>query len=147
MLRGNLPAKLDPKGRLKIPAAFLKIIEENYGTRLFVTSLNGDCVRIYPLPVWEEIEEKIAAPPTMTPEKVKFMDLTNFWGQEAEFDDQGRVLIHMRLREAAQVDGEVAVMGRIRYLEIWPDATFRAQKIDGQSFTPADMEALAKLGI
>ena len=42
MLRGNLPAKLDPKGRLKIPSSFRKIIEENFGNRLFVTSLNGD---------------------------------------------------------------------------------------------------------
>ena len=147
MLRGNLPAKLDPKGRLKIPSSFRKIIEENFGNRLFVTSLNGDCVRIYPFPVWEEIEEKLSAPPTMKPEKVKFMDLTNYWGQEAEIDDQGRVLIHMHLREAAKIEGDVAVMGRIRYLEVWRDATFREQKIDGQSFTASDMEALATLGI
>src|SRR5262249_51110715 len=108
MLRGNLPAKIDPKGRLKIPASFRKIIDESFGSRVFVTSLNGDCVRIYPFPVWEEIEEKLAAPPTMKPEKIKFLDLTNYWGQEAELDDQGRVLIHQHLREAAKIDGDVA---------------------------------------
>jgi MraZ protein len=147
MLRGNLPAKLDPKGRLKIPSTFRKIIEENFGNRLFVTSLNGDCVRIYPFPVWEEIEEKLAAPPTMKPEKIKFMDMTNYWGQEAEMDDQGRVLIHLHLREAAGMEGDVAVMGRIKYLEVWQDAAFRAQKIEGRSFDEHDLEALASLGI
>jgi MraZ protein len=147
MLRGNIPAKLDPKGRLKIPSNFLKLIEDNFGSRLFVTSLDGHCVRIYPLPVWEEIEEKLAAPPTTQKAKLKFMDLTNFYGQEAEIDDQGRVLIHMRLREAAKIDGDLYVMGHIRYLEIWPDATFRAEKIDGQSLTPEDLDELAELGI
>ena len=97
--------------------------------------------------MWEEIEEKLSAPPTMKPEKVKFMDLTNYWGQEAEIDDQGRILIHLHLREAAKIDGDVAVMGRIRYLEVWQDTTFRAQKIEGRSFTDSDMEALAALGI
>lgn len=147
MLRGNLPAKIDPKGRLKIPASFRKIIDESFGNRLFVTSLNGDCVRIYPFPIWEEIEEKLSTPPTMKPEKIKFLDMTNYWGQEAEIDDQGRVLIHQHLREAAKIDGDVAVMGRIKYLEIWNDGTFRKEKIEGRTFTEADLEGLAAMGI
>ena len=147
MFRGNLPATVDPKGRLKIPTAFRKGIEENFGRRLFVTSLNGDCVRIYPFPVWEEIENKIAASSMMKPEKLKFMDFTNYWGRDTELDDQGRVLIHQHLRESAQIEGEVAVMGRIKYLEIWQDAIFRKERIIGQKFTTEDLEALSALGI
>ena len=147
MLRGNLPAKMDPKGRLKVPASFRKLIDENYGNRVFITSLNGDCVRIYPFPVWEEIEEQFSAPPTMNPVKMKFMDMTNYWGQEAEVDGQGRVLIHQHLRSAAKINAEVAVMGRITYLEIWDHATFRQEKIDGKSFSDSDLEVLAQLGI
>lgn len=115
--------------------------------RFFVTSLNGDCVRIYPFSEWEEIEAILAAPPRMKPEKLKFMEMTNYWGREAEMDDQGRILIHQNLREAAQMAGEVAVMGRIKYLEVWQDAIFKKLKIEEQRFSADDLEALAALGI
>lgn len=146
MLRGNLPAKVDAKGRLKIPASFRKAIEENFGTRLFVTSISGESVKIYPLPVWEEIEERLAAPPTMKPEKVKFLERANYWGQEAEMDRQGRVLIHQRLRERAKINGDVAVMGNIRYLEVWNHDDF-VRRMESAPFTDQDAEALSSLGI
>ena len=56
MLRGNSPAKIDDKGRLKIPNAFRSLIEQKHGAEVFVTSLTGEYVRIYPMPVWAEIE-------------------------------------------------------------------------------------------
>ncbi len=122
-------------------------MEETFGRRLFVTSLNGDCVRIYPFPVWEDIENKLAAHSMSKPEKLKFMDLTNYWGRDTELDDQGRVLIQPHLRQSARIEGEVAVMGRIKYLEIWQDAIFRKEKIEGQKFTNEDFESLAAMGI
>jgi MraZ protein len=54
MLRGNYPAKVDEKGRLKIPVAFLETLKE-FGERFYITSENGDYVRIYPMKVWSEI--------------------------------------------------------------------------------------------
>ncbi len=146
MLRGNLPAKVDAKGRLKIPASFRKAIEENFGTRLFITSISGESVKIYPLPVWEEIEERLAAPPTMKPEKVKFLERANYWGQEAEMDRQGRVLIHQRLRERAKINGDVAVMGNIRHIEVWNHDVFVRRRASAP-FTDDDAEALSNLGI
>ena len=59
MLRGNYPAKVDDKGRVKIPAAFLESLRE-YGNKFYVTSENGDYVKIYPMKVWSGIEEKLA---------------------------------------------------------------------------------------
>ena len=59
MLRGNIPAKVDEKGRLKIPAAFLEKLKE-HGERFYVTSEEGDHARIYPMKFWEQIEEKLA---------------------------------------------------------------------------------------
>ena len=57
MLRGNLYTKIDDKGRLKIPTAFRALIAEKYGEALNVTSVTGESVRIYPMPVWVRIEE------------------------------------------------------------------------------------------
>ena len=56
MLRGNALAKVDDKGRLKLPSSFRSTIEPKYGSEFFVTSLRGDSVRIYPMQVWQEIE-------------------------------------------------------------------------------------------
>ena len=55
MLRGNYPATVDGKGRLKIPASFKAYLDENYGADFYVTSLRGESVRVYPLPKWREI--------------------------------------------------------------------------------------------
>ena len=102
MLRGNFSAKIDDKGRLKIPTGFRGPIEEKYGAALFVTSLTGESVRIYPMSVWIGIEEKLARIPSTHPARNKFFDRVNFYGQPAELDKQGRVSVHTRLREAAK---------------------------------------------
>ena len=142
MLRGNLPAKVDNKGRIKIPASFRKLIEEAYGDKVFITSLNGQCARIYPLAVWEELEAKIGSPPLMRPEKIKFLERANYWGQETIMDNQGRVLIHQRLREVAQIQGEVAVLGNVNYLEVWNHAELRT-RMESNPFTDEDAARLA----
>ncbi len=100
MLRGNIPAKVDEKGRLKIPAAFLEKLKE-HGERFYVTSEEGDHARIYPMKFWGEIEEKLAKVSSYNKAKQKFLTRTNYYGQVVEIDGQGRVLIPAVLREAA----------------------------------------------
>ena len=111
MLRGNAPAKIDDRGRLKVPSAFRAVIQQEHGRELFVTSLTGESVRIYPMPVWLEIEGRLAQMPSTHPARMKFLDRVNFFGQVAELDPQGRVLIQPRLRDSAQMTGEVDVLG------------------------------------
>ncbi len=94
MLRGNYTARIDVKGRLKVPTPFRRLIEEKHGTEFYITSLAGDNVRIYPLPEWESIEQRLSLLPTMDPARRKFLDRTNYYGQQATIDGQGRLLIH-----------------------------------------------------
>ena len=77
MLRGNHAAKIDDKGRLKIPNAFRALIEKHHGTELFVTSLTGEYVRLYPMPVWLAHEEKLARMPSTHPARLKYLDRVN----------------------------------------------------------------------
>ena len=114
VLRGNYAAKIDDKGRLKIPNAFRAVIEKQHGTELFVTSLTGESVTVYPMPVWLALEEKLARVPSTHPARLKYFDRVNYYGQVAEIDTQGRVVIHPRLREAAGMSGEVDVFGAVR---------------------------------
>ncbi len=145
MLRGNYPAKVDDKGRVKIPVAFLDTLKE-YGERFYVTSENGDYVRIYPMKVWNEIEEKLARLSSHNRTKQKFLTRTNYFGQVVEMDGQGRVLIPTVLREAAQMKGDVDVMGHLTYLEVWNHARF-LENLNKNQITTEDEKTLDELGI
>ena len=146
MLRGNFPTKLDTQGRIKIPTAHRKLILEQYGPELYVTSLTGENLLIYPMSEWEAIETKLLEPPKMLPEKVKFLRHTNYYGQLSTMDSQGRVLIQTHLREAAEIDGEVAVMGYLTYLQVWNLKRFQ-KLLKSAPYTDKDATALAELGI
>jgi MraZ protein len=146
VLRGNAPAKIDDKGRLKVPNGFRARIQEAYGRDLFVTSLSGDSVRIYPMPVWQAIEQKLAAMPSTHPARKKFLDRVNYFGQVADIDVQGRVLIPSRLRDSASMVGEVDVFGQYDFLEVWNHERFLA-KLQGEPFTDDDARALSEFGI
>lgn len=146
VFRGNFPAKVDAQGRLKIPTAHRKILEEAYDTELFVTSVTGQNALIYPLAEWEQIEAKLLEPPKMRPAKVKFLRNTAYFGQVSSIDKQGRVLVQPHLREAASINGEVAVIGYLNYLEVWNRARF-LELLDSDPYTDEDAGALADLGI
>lgn len=145
MLRGNFPASVDEKGRLKVPAAFLEKLRE-FGEQFYVTSENGDYVRIYPMKVWSEIEERLARLSSHNRTKQKFLTRANYFGQVVEMDRQGRILVPTILREAAQMKGEVDVLGYLNYLEVWNHARF-LENLNRSPITPEDEKTLDELGI
>lgn len=146
MLRGNYPATVDAKGRLKIPTAFKAFLDENYGQDYYVTSIDGLSVRIYPFPVWREIEDKLAALPSMNKSKKKFLDRVNYWGHSVRLDALGRLLIPSQLRESAATRGEVAVIGYLNYLDVWDIHRFR-EHMEQSPLTEQDEQTLSDLGI
>lgn len=146
MLRGNYSAKIDDKGRLKIPNAFRALVEEQHGNSLFVTSVTGESVRIYPMPVWLGVEERLRRMPSTHPARLKFLDRVNYFGQLGEFDAQGRVSLPARLRATAGMNGDVDVLGQVDYLDVWNHDRLLA-KFDRDPFTDDDAKALAEYGI
>ena len=146
MLRGSYPARIDDKGRLKIPNAFRAFVEEQHGAGLYVTSLSGESVRVYSMPAWRALEERLAKMPSTHPSRLKFLDRVNYYGQVTEFDVQGRVLIPARLRDAAGMTGDVDVLGLVEYLDVWNHERFLA-KLQREPFTDDDARALAEFGI
>ena len=146
MFRGNTPARIDDKGRLKVPNAFRSLLEGKYGRELFLTSVSGEFVRIYPMPVWLEIEQKLGAMASTHPSKGRFLDRINYFGQAGELDAQGRILIPTRLREAATMTGEVDVLGQITWIDVWNHDRFIA-KMQREPYTDDDARALSEFGI
>lgn len=144
-LRGNCPAKVDEKGRLKIPAVFLEELKE-YGTSFYITSPTGESARIYPMKIWSEIEDKLAKLPTTNKSKRKFLLRTSYFGQVAELDAQGRVLLPPVLREEAQTKGDVDVLGALDHLVVINHARALDQ-MKNEPYTDEDDKALGDLGI
>lgn len=145
MLRGNIPAKVDEKGRLKIPAAFLEELR-GFGDQFYVTSETGETARIYPMKVWEEIEAKLSRLSSHNRTKEKFLTWTNYYGQAVEIDGQGRILIPPVLREAALMKGEVDVNGSLTYLEV-RNHSRSLENLKKSQLTDDDWKTLDDLGI
>jgi MraZ protein len=146
LLRGNHPAKVDDKGRLKIPNGFLQLLLGKYGPDVFVTSVTGESVRVYPMEVWIELERKWQKMPDSHPTKDRLLLRVNFFGQPAAFDKQGRLIIPALLRDQAQMAGEVAVLGRANFLEIWNRARL-LEKLKNEPFTEEDGRVTASFDI
>ena len=146
MFRGNHPTRVDEKGRLKIPAEFKRVIDEKYGQQFYITSLDGKVAQLYPFEEWERIEQKLAGLSSFNPTKKKFLDRTNYYGQQVEMDGQGRLLLPQLLREAGQIKGEVAVLGNLTYLVVRNLELFK-REIETEKFTPEDEKTLDELGI
>jgi MraZ protein len=144
-LRGNCPARVDEKGRLKIPAVFLDGLKE-YGSQFYITSPTGETARVYPMKVWSEIEDKLAKLPTTNKAKRKFLMRTSYYGQTVGMDAQGRVLLPAVLREAAQTKGDVDVFGALNYLEVM-NHTRVLDQMKNDPYTDDDDKVLGDLGI
>jgi MraZ protein len=146
MLRGSSLAKLDEKGRLKLPASFRALLEPKFGSDYFITSLRGDSVRIYPMDVWLRIEERLARASSLNPSVMRFKNAVNYFGQTSPMDAQGRILVHSLLRERTDVRGEVVVIGQQDFLEVWNRVVFE-KRLHADPLTDTDLGVLSDLGI
>src|ERR1700689_4042593 len=124
MFRGNIPAKVDEKGRLKLPSAFKQLLDAANISQFYITSTDGTSAEIWPLPEWEKRELLLAESSSMDDAVAKYLSLTSYYGLQVEMDNQARVLLPQILRSAAKLDAEVVVMGKINYLEVHNLAKF-----------------------
>jgi MraZ protein len=146
MLRGSAPTKIDDKGRLKVPSAFSKVLEASWGREVFVTSLRDDYALLYPLPAWEELELKLRALPSALESAVRFRRRVNYYGQQTQLDNQGRLVLPQNLREVAGLDGDAVVFGSIDHLEIWNRERFE-RSLRESPLSEGDFIELAEKGI
>ena len=146
MFRGNHPTRVDEKGRLKLPADFRGQLEGGPDAKqvFYITSKDGERAELWPIKAWEEIEAVLAKVPSTNPAKRKFLDVTNYYGQMAEMDSQGRLLLPQILRDKAGLTAEVLVYGAQKFLEVLSRPTVEAQP---QALSADDMAGLSELGI
>src|SRR6476469_2203132 len=116
---GHAPARIDEKGRLKIPANFRKIIEDRYGPDCFITSTDGERALVYPMSVWFDFQNRLAKVPSTSVPKMKMLERVNYFGQVSSIDTHGRVLVPAVLRDVAGIVDDVVVIGNQDHLIVW----------------------------
>jgi MraZ protein len=144
MFRGNHPAKVDEKGRLKLPSAFKQLVDAANVTQFYVTSTDGKSAEIWPLPEWEKREEKLAESSDMDDAVKKYLNLTSYYGQQVEMDNQARILLPQILRNSAQLDAEVTVFGMRVYVEVHNREIFE-RNMAANAMTADDRKAMAEI--
>ena len=118
MFRGNHQTRVDDKFRLKVPAEFKRRVDDIYGPLFYITSLDGKSARLYPMKEWEAIEAKLVQLEPMDEDREVFQKVTSFYGQMAELDSQGRLLLPQVLRQSAGLTSDVNVLGMLTYLDV-----------------------------
>jgi MraZ protein len=120
MFRGTQDAKVDEKGRLKVPADFMKVAaDKSYGPKYFITSRDGRTTEIWPMQEWEIEEAKKAALPEEHPAKITWMRFVNYFGGDVEIDKQDRLMLSKKVRETFSLaNKEVVVTGQQRFLMV-----------------------------
>ena len=143
---GHAPARIDEKGRLKIPANFRKIIEDRYGPDCFITSTDGERALVYPMSVWFDFQNRLAKVPSTSVPKMKILERVNYFGQVSSIDAQGRVLVPAVLREVAGIADDVVVIGNQDHLIVWNEEKIQ-KRLKSAPLTNDDMKELELHGV
>jgi MraZ protein len=116
---------LDGKGRITVPARWRDMLMESVAGQLVVAKHADGCLALYPLPVWEGLEQTLLELPSEDDAWRRF-----FIGSatEVEIDSASRVLIPPELRSWAGLEREVKFMGVGTYFELWDLARHEARE-------------------
>jgi MraZ protein len=122
VFKGTYRHKIDPKGRLPVPAAFRRLLAEGGTDRLVVTLLD-QCLAAYPPPEWSRLETQLAALPAFSRPVKTLSRLLTSRAADCDLDVQGRILLPPALRQAAHLGREAVLVGVLNRIEVWaPEA-------------------------
>ncbi len=120
MFRGASQIALDAKGRMAIPVRYRERLASRSDGHL-VATVDRECLLIYPLPDWEEFEEKLMAVPNINPVARRFQRIKMGYAKDLQMDAQGRVLLPKELREVAELDKRAVLLGQGNKFELWDE--------------------------
>ena len=128
MFRGANKLTLDAKGRMVMPTRYRERLQERCGGKLVVTVDKDQCLLIYPLPDWEEIERKLMRLPTLNPHARSLQRLMVGHATDLELDGHGRVLLPPKLREFGLLTRDAMLIGQGSRFELWDEARWNERQ-------------------
>jgi MraZ protein len=124
---GSNNVTMDTKGRLAIPAKIRDALADSCGGRIVITAHTEDrCLLVYPEQEWAELQEKIAALPNMNAKARRIQRLVLGYATPLELDSNGRVLLPQTLRDYAQLEKKLILVGQNNKLELWSEALWNS---------------------
>lgn len=150
IFRGINNLALDTKGRMAMPARYRERLMDTCGGRLVVTVDRDRCLLVYPLHEWEIIESQLVNLPSLNKQARLLQRLLIGHATEMELDSQGRILIPPMLRDYAQLDKKIVLIGQGKKFEIWDEQSWNDNQ-DGwltdmnsdDSDMPSSLESLS----
>lgn len=146
MFQGAAALSLDAKGRLAIPARHRDALAKLAGSTLVLTAHPHRCLLIYPAPAWDPIRDKVLAGSSLEQHSALLKRLLVGFARDEEMDSAGRVLIAPELRNFAQLEKQVHLVGQGDHFELWSDAGWQKQQEAifalGAELLPAGWETL-----
>lgn len=149
MFRGINPISLDNKGRMAMPAKYRDRLRDCCAGQLVITIDRDHCLLVYPLPEWEEVEQKLVRLSSTNKQARGLKRLLLGHADECEMDAQGRILLPAPLREYARLDKRVVLVGQGNKFELWDEQTWYQlrdewlEEGEGEGALPADLESLS----
>ena len=129
MFRGVQHINMDAKGRLAMPARQREPLLSQCSGQIVVTiDTQTSCLVIYPLPEWERIEGDIQGLPALNPALKRFQRLMLGYATDLELDGNGRMLLPQPLRDYAQLDKKLVLVGQGNKLELWSEDLWLAER-------------------
>ena len=120
MFMGEYNHTIDAKGRLIVPSKF----RETLGDTFVVTKGLDGCLFVYDNEEWGIFEEKLKSLPITNKEARQFVRFFLAGAAEVEVDKQGRILVPHVLREFAELNKDVVLIGVASRIEIWSKERF-----------------------
>ncbi len=147
MFRGRYEYTIDSKGRVSIPSKFKEILNQQYDDRLVITNYDH-CLVAYPHQEWSVIEEKVKSlPPLGKKDSRAFLRFFYSSGIDCEIDRQGRVLIPQSLRDYANLQKDVVLVGSGKKIEIWNKERWQEEFRKSQESFDQVTDTLTNLGL
>jgi MraZ protein len=149
MFRGANKLTLDVKGRLVMPTRYRDRLQELCGGKLVITVDRDQCLLIYPLPDWEEIERKLMRLSSFDPLTRRLQRLMVGNATDLELDGHGRLLLPPKLREFGLLTRDAMLIGQGLHFELWDEARWNEQRDEWLANggtaggLPADLETLS----
>jgi len=143
MFMGEFKHSLDTKGRVIIPAKFRKGLGENF----IATRGLDNCIFVYPMNEWKLLEEKIRQLPLTKSDARAFSRFFLSGATECELDKQGRISLPTNLRNYADLNKQIVIIGLGSRIELWADENWN-EYMDSAEESSEDIAAtMEELGI
>ena len=122
MFRGISKASLDDRGRFAVPTRFRDALRSSSAGKLVITIDRQDkCLLVYPNGEWDAVEKKLEQLSNLRPAVRQLQRMLVGFATDVELDNNGRVLIPPILRNYAEIEKSVMVMGQPNKLELWSE--------------------------